>query len=108
MTWRRSALFDPITLSESLQNSNQLAGIGGAEYLVDLASSTPSSANIQAYTQIVLERSIVRQPIGAASDIVRKGYNPLGGTAQSCLRKPRHQVLAKTARKRGLKRLMHS
>ena len=25
--------FDPITLSESLQNSNELASIGGAEYL---------------------------------------------------------------------------
>ncbi|MDB9737519.1 replicative DNA helicase, partial [Porticoccaceae bacterium] len=70
--------FDPITLSESLQNSNELASIGGAEYLVDLASSTPSSANIAAYTQIVLERSIVRQLIGAASETVRKGYNPLG------------------------------
>ena len=64
--------FDPITLAESLQNSNELSSVGGAEYLVDLASSTPSSANIKAYTQIVLERSIVRQLIGAASDIVSK------------------------------------
>jgi replicative DNA helicase len=77
--------FDPITLGESLQNSNELASIGGAEYLVDLASSTPSSANIQAYTQIVLERSIVRQLIGAASDIVRKGYNPLGWDSSKLL-----------------------
>jgi replicative DNA helicase len=77
--------FDPITLSESLQNNNELASIGGAEYLVDLASSTPSSANIQAYTQIVLERSIVRQLIGAASDIVRKGYNPLGWDSSKLL-----------------------
>jgi replicative DNA helicase len=77
--------FDPITLSESLQNSNELASIGGAEYLVDLASSTPSSANIQAYTQIVLERSIVRQLIGAASEMVRKGYNPLGWDSSKLL-----------------------
>ena len=77
--------FDPITLGESLLNSNELASIGGAEYLVDLASSTPSSANIQAYTQIVLERSIVRQLIGAASDIVRKGYNPLGWDSSKLL-----------------------
>ena len=48
-------------------------------------SSTPSSANIQAYTQIVLERSIVRQLIGAASDIVRKGYNPLGWDSSKLL-----------------------
>jgi replicative DNA helicase len=70
--------FDPITLAESLQNSNELVTVGGAEYLVDLASNTPSSANIKAYTQIVLERSIVRQLISASSEIVRKGYNPLG------------------------------
>lgn len=77
--------FDPITLAESLQNSNELASVGGAEYLVDLASSTPSSANVKAYTQIVLERSIVRQLIGAASDIVRKGYNPLGWDSSKLL-----------------------
>ena len=70
--------FDPITLAESLQNSNELNAVGGAEYLVDLAQNTPSSANVKAYTQIVLERSIVRQLISASSDIVRKGYNPLG------------------------------
>ncbi|MDA7853329.1 replicative DNA helicase, partial [Porticoccaceae bacterium] len=77
--------FDAITLSESLQNSNELASIGGAEYLVELAHSTPSSANIQAYTQIVLERSIVRQLIGAASEMVRKGYNPLGWDSSKLL-----------------------
>ncbi len=77
--------FDPITLAESLQNSNELSSVGGAEYLVDLASSTPSSANVKAYTQIVLERSIVRQLIGAASDIVRKGYNPLGWDSSKLL-----------------------
>ena len=77
--------FDPITLSEFLQNNNDLSAVGGAEYLVDLAHSTPSSANIKAYTQIVLERSIVRQLIGAASDIVRKGYNPLGWDSSKLL-----------------------
>ena len=77
--------FDPITLAESLQNSNELSSVGGAEYLVDLATSTPSSANIKAYTQIVLERSIVRQLIGAASEIVRKGYNPLGWDSSKLL-----------------------
>jgi replicative DNA helicase len=77
--------FAPITLSESLQNTEQLATIGGAEYLVELAQNTPSSANIPAYTQIVLERSIVRQLIGAASDIVRKGYHPLGWDSSKLL-----------------------
>jgi replicative DNA helicase len=70
--------FDPITLSETLQAKNQLSTVGGAEYLVELTDNTPSSANIQAYTQIVVERSIVRQLIVASSETIQKGFNPLG------------------------------
>lgn len=77
--------FDPITLTETLQSSSELTAVGGAEYLIELAHNTPSAANIQAYTQIVLERSIVRQLITAASDIVRKGYNPLGWDSSKLL-----------------------
>ena len=69
---------DVITLSETLQSANELTRVGGAHYLVELADNTPSSANISAYAQIVLERSIVRQLITAASDIARNGYTPLG------------------------------
>ncbi|HLS97540.1 MAG: replicative DNA helicase [Porticoccaceae bacterium] len=70
--------FDPITLSETLKEHGELDQVGGDAYLVELANSTPSAANLQAYAQIVLERSIVRQLIIATSEIARKGYNPLG------------------------------
>ncbi|MFA5494656.1 MAG: replicative DNA helicase [Porticoccaceae bacterium] len=70
--------FDPITLSETLKQHDELAAAGGDAYLAELANSTPSAANLQAYAQIVLERSIVRQLIIATSEIARKGYNPLG------------------------------
>ncbi|PCJ91418.1 MAG: replicative DNA helicase [Porticoccaceae bacterium] len=76
---------DVITLSETLQNTNELEQVGGAAYLVELANNTPSSANIGAYAQIVLERSIIRQLITAASDIVKKGYNPLGWDSNKLL-----------------------
>lgn len=76
---------DVITLSETLQNTSELEQVGGAAYLVELADNTPSSANIGAYAQIVLERSIIRQLITAASDIVKKGYNPLGWDSSKLL-----------------------
>jgi replicative DNA helicase len=76
---------DVITLSETLQNTNELEQVGGTAYLVELADNTPSSANIGAYAQIVLERSIIRQLITAASDIVKKGYNPLGWDSSKLL-----------------------
>ncbi len=70
--------FDPITLSETLKEHGELEQVGGDAYLVELATGTPSAANLQAYAQIILERSIVRQLIIATSEIARKGYNPLG------------------------------
>lgn len=76
---------DLITLSECLENSSQLDQVGGAAYLAELANNTPSSANVSAYAQIVLERSIIRQLISAASDIVKKGYNPLGWDSSKLL-----------------------
>lgn len=76
---------DVITLSETLQNTNELEQVGGAAYLVELANNTPSSANIGAYAQIVLERSIIRQLITAAGDIVKKGFNPLGWDSSKLL-----------------------
>ncbi len=69
---------DAITLSETLKESGELEQVGGDAYLVELASNTPSAANIQAYAQIVLERSIVRQLITATSEIAQKGFSPLG------------------------------
>ncbi|MEZ5528332.1 MAG: replicative DNA helicase [Porticoccaceae bacterium] len=76
---------DLVTLSESLENTDQLEEVGGTEYLVELSNNTPSSANVGAYAQIVLERSIIRQLITAASDIVKKGYNPLGWDSSKLL-----------------------
>ena len=72
---------------------------------MDLASSTPSSANIQAYTVIVLERSIVRQLIGAANDIVRKGYNPLGWDSSKLLAEAegRLQEIIENRPKKGIR-----
>ncbi|WP_461519486.1 replicative DNA helicase [Porticoccus sp.] len=76
---------DLITLSESLENNSQLQQVGGVAYLAELANNTPSSANVGAYAQIVLERSIIRQLISASSDIVKKGYNPLGWDSSKLL-----------------------
>lgn len=84
---------DVITLSETLKNNDQLTQVGGDAYLVELARNTPSAANIQAYAQIVLERSIVRQLILAAGDIVKKGYNPLGWDSGKLLAEAERRLL---------------
>jgi len=70
--------FDPLTLAETLKENGDLDKVGGDDYLVELATNTPSAANLPAYAQIVLERSIVRQLIVASTEIAQKGLTPLG------------------------------
>jgi len=69
---------DVITLSERLALNDELEAAGGLEYLTDLATEVPSSANVVAYARIVRERSTLRQLISAATEISRASYNPAG------------------------------
>ncbi|RLA38886.1 MAG: replicative DNA helicase, partial [Gammaproteobacteria bacterium] len=84
---------DPITLSEALKSLHLLEEAGGDSYLVNIARNTPSSENIRAYAQIILERSIVRKLILAASEIAQKGYNPLGWDSSKLLAEAERRLL---------------
>ena len=44
---------DPLTVSEKLDNKNSLNKVGGKDYLIELATSTPSAANLEAYAEII-------------------------------------------------------
>jgi replicative DNA helicase len=65
---------DLITLTTQLQTDQQLDNVGGISYLTELASSVPTSANVQYYGRIVEEKSILRKLIRTATEIVSNGY----------------------------------
>lgn len=69
---------DLITLSEVLEQHNLLDKVGGFSYLAELAKNTPSAANINAYTDIVRERALVRDVIDVAHKIADAGYDAQG------------------------------
>lgn len=69
---------DLVTLSEHLDNKQELEGIGGIAYLAELLQNTPSAANINNYSDIVRERAIVRELIAVANEIAEAGYEPEG------------------------------
>ena len=81
----QSRPFDVVTLSEWLAGRNQLDEAGGLGYLGELAHNTPSAANIQAYADIVRERSVVRQLIGAGTAITESGFNTEGRSVSELL-----------------------
>ena len=47
-------------------------------YLSELARNTPSAANINAYADIVRERSILRQLIHVSQDVTKNAFTPQG------------------------------
>lgn len=74
--------FDAVTMGEWFEANNLADQIGGSNYLIELASTTPSAANIVAYAEIVLEKSKLRQLIEVATEAMNDGLNPGGRDAQ--------------------------
>jgi replicative DNA helicase len=68
--------FDVVTLGEWFDNNGLAEQIGGSAYLIELASTTPSAANITAYAEIVREKSVLRSLIEAGTEIVNDGFQP--------------------------------
>ncbi|MDP5254310.1 MULTISPECIES: replicative DNA helicase [unclassified Vibrio] len=90
----QSKPLDLITLSEYLENREQLDDVGGFAYLTDLAKNTPSAANIIAYADIVAERALVRNLIGVANEIADAGYDPQGRSSEDLLDLAESKVFA--------------
>ncbi|WP_033827391.1 replicative DNA helicase [Bacillus andreraoultii] len=70
----RGMAVDVVTVSEELAASDQLENIGGISYLMELANSVPTAANIEYYAKIVEEKSLLRRLIRTATDIAQDGY----------------------------------
>ncbi len=72
---------DVVTLSEFLDNRDELEGAGGLEYLALLSNETPGAANVRAYAKILRERSMLRSLINAGNQISGSAYSTEGRTA---------------------------
>ena len=85
---------DPLTVSEKLDNKNSLNKVGGKDYLVKLATTTPSAANLEAYAEIIRQRSITRKLMKANSEISELISNPQGQDGASLLDKAESMIFA--------------
>ena len=81
----RGEPLDIVTLSERLDQLDEQGISGGVAYLADLAKSTPSAANIAAYAEIVRERAVLRELIGAANQIADASFEPQGRSVSELL-----------------------
>ncbi|UPG93275.1 replicative DNA helicase [Luteibacter aegosomatissinici] len=76
---------DAITLGEWFQSNDLDEMVGGPTYLLELANSTPSAANIAAYGDIVREKSVLRKLIDAGTAITEDGFRPEGKSVQEVM-----------------------
>ena len=83
---------DVVTVSESLESSEELTTIGGLAYLGALAQNTPSAANIRRYAEIVRDRAILRGLVQVGTRIADSAYSPMGRSASELLDQAEGQV----------------
>lgn len=65
---------DLVTVTSDLQDRKWLEEIGGVAYLGDIANAVPTAANVEYYSRIVEEKSVLRRLIRVATDIAAEGY----------------------------------
>lgn len=66
---------DLLSLSNRLEETGAIAGIGGVSYLTSLTNSVPTSSHIHNYAKIIQRKKMLRDLIGAAHDIVGLGHD---------------------------------
>ncbi|WP_423983765.1 replicative DNA helicase [Granulicatella adiacens] len=71
---QNSEAIDPITVSEKLRQKNQIYNVGGEAGIIELLDKVPTAANVEFYTQIVLEKSTRRKLIKTSTNIVKNAY----------------------------------
>ena len=84
--------FDAVTLGEWFESMGQSEMVAGGAYLIELASTTPSAANIAAYAEIVRDKAILRQLIEVGTGIVNDGFQPEGRESNELLAKAEQDV----------------
>ena len=74
--YSKSEPIDIITLKDELESMDKFEQVGGYEYLASLPDKVPTTANVQEYIKIVEEKSILRNLIKTANEIIELGYDP--------------------------------
>ncbi len=65
---------DAVTMADWFEDNNLADLVGGGSYLYELTNATASAANIEAYAQIVREKSVRRKLIDSATNLLESAY----------------------------------
>ncbi len=74
--YNRAEPVDIITVKAELESMGKFEQVGGLEYLASLPEKVPTTANASKYIKIVEEKSLLRNLIQTANEIIDSGYDP--------------------------------
>ena len=84
---------DVVTVSESIEASEDKDRTGGSAYLGALAQNTPSALNIRRYAELVRERALQRRLIQVATEIAESALGPSGKDVAQMLDEAESRIL---------------
>ena len=70
----RAEPIDVITVKSELVSVGKFENVGGLEYIASLPDKVPTTANVDRYINIVEEKSMLRQLIKTANELISLGY----------------------------------
>lgn len=66
---------DVLSISNALEERNQIDAVGGATYVASLVRGVTSASNVTYYAKIIQKKAVLRRLISAAATINELGYN---------------------------------
>ena len=72
--WEEHEPIDILSVSNRLEEKNQLDTVGGRSHLASLANSVPTSSNASSYAQIVQKKSTLRRLIKSSTETIQMAY----------------------------------
>ena len=93
---------DLVTLSTAIKAHPKWRPGASLSFLVDMCTNVPSAANVMAYAQIVLERSMLRRLMSAGDWICDLGEMPEGQAMSALLARANDRLESLKARCEGL------
>jgi len=101
--YSRGEVIDVVTLSDELKSAGELDGTGGMAYLARLVDAVPTAANIEYHCRILRDKSVLRQLIESATDIVREAYDAPAGEVDDTLDRAEQRIfqIAQSSQRQG-------
>ena len=66
---------DTVSVVDVLNKNKELEQVGGAYYITGLVESVPTTAHVERYAKIVLEKALLRKLIHLSSEIAKEAYD---------------------------------